>query len=55
MHENLISRTDLSNGYVAYRYRAGGTCRYTFEVDPNTDIIVAATWEGDAKHCIIIP
>lgn len=52
--EAFVDRTDLSNGNTAYRYRAGGSCRYTFEVDPN-DIIVDARWEGEATHCIIIP
>jgi hypothetical protein len=53
--EDLVSHITLPSGHVAYRYRAGGTCRYTFEVDPTTGIIVAATWEGEAQHCIIIP
>ncbi|HRK78162.1 MAG TPA: hypothetical protein PLQ95_06450 [Thiobacillus sp.] len=53
--EAFIGSINLSNGNIAYRYRAGGTCRYTFEVDPKTDIIVAASWEGEARHCIIIP
>lgn len=52
---DLIDRTELPNGYVAYRYLAGGTCRRIFEADPKTDIVVAARWEGEAKHCIIIP
>lgn len=53
--EAFLGSTNLSNGNITYRYRAGGTCRYTFEVDPKTNIIVAATWEGEAKHCIIVP
>jgi hypothetical protein len=54
-YDGLVSRTVLPNGHVAYKYRYQGTCRYTFEVDPKTDIIVAATWEGEAKHCAIVP
>ncbi|HRK78163.1 MAG TPA: hypothetical protein PLQ95_06455 [Thiobacillus sp.] len=52
---NLIDRTDLPNGHIAYKYRGQGTCRHTFEVDPKTDVIVVASWEGEARHCAIVP
>ncbi len=52
---DLIGSATLSNGNLAYKYRYQGTCTYTFEVDPKTNTIVAARWEGEAKHCIIIP
>jgi hypothetical protein len=55
MRENLVSRIDLSSGHVAYKYRYQGTCRYTFEVDPKSDLITAASWEGEARHCAIVP
>lgn len=55
LDEYLVSRTDLPSGHIAYKYRYQGTCRYTFEVDPKTDIIVAATWEGEERHCAIVP
>ncbi len=55
MKEELVDQRDLPNGHIAYKYRYQGTCRYTFEVDPMTDIIVAASWEGDARHCAIVP
>ena len=51
----FVSRTDLPNGHIAYKYRYQGTCRYTFEVDPGSGIIVAASWEGEARHCAIVP
>jgi hypothetical protein len=53
--EQLVDRVDLPTGHVTYKYRYQGTCRYTFEVDPKTDVIVAATWEGEARHCAIVP
>lgn len=54
-HQYLVNRTVLPNGNIAYKYRYQGTCRYTFEVDPKTDLIVAATWEGEARYCAIVP
>lgn len=51
----LIDQIELPNGNTAFKYHYQATCRYTFEVDPKTGIIVAARWEGEAKHCIIIP
>lgn len=53
--EDLVSRIELANRNVAYKYRYQGTCRYTFEVDPKTDLIVAVSWEGEARHCAIVP
>lgn len=49
------SVSHLPNGNVTYKIFRGGTCYSILEVDPKTDIIVAATWEGEAQHCIIIP
>ncbi|MBD3813530.1 MAG: hypothetical protein IE917_15095 [Betaproteobacteria bacterium] len=51
----FVSRTELPSGHIAYKYRYQGTCRYTFEVNPKTDLIVAASWEGEASHCAIVP
>lgn len=52
---NLVDRSELPNGHISYKYRGQGTCRHTFEVDPQTDLIVAARWEGEARHCAIVP
>ena len=56
----LVDRTELPNGHIAYRYPSytyerGGTCYRIYVVDPKTDIVVAVRWEGEAKHCIVIP
>lgn len=47
--------SSLPNGNNVYKVFRGGTCYSILEVDPKTDLIVAATWEGEARHCIIIP
>ena len=52
---DLVSRTELPNGHLSIKYRYQGTCRYSFEVDPKTDFIVAASWEGEERHCAIVP
>ena len=41
----------LPNGNVEYGFRARGTCRVYYEVDPKTRIIVSWRWEGLRKHC----
>jgi hypothetical protein len=54
---DLISSVKLPNGNTAYKYpyQNPSLCNYTFEVDSKTDIIIAVTWEGEEKHCILIP
>ena len=53
--ENLLSETELTNGHIIYKYRSWRTCRYMYEVDSKTDIIVSANWEGDKADCAITP
>jgi hypothetical protein len=55
MRKNLLSHIELQSGNVAYNYRYQDTCRYTSEVGPETDLIVAVSWKGEAQHCTIIP
>jgi hypothetical protein len=52
---NLVDRTELPTSNIAYKYRSQRTCRYTLEVDPKTDIIVATSWEGNERDCAIVP
>ena len=54
----LANKTILPNGHVEYTYdermdKYPHNCQYTFEVDPKTNIVVAARWMGD--RCIIVP
>lgn len=55
LSERKYTASSLPNGNMAYKVFRGGTCYSILEVDLKTDIIVAATWEGEARHCIIIP
>ena len=55
IQEYLVDSATLANGNATYKYRYQGTCRYTLEVDPKTDIIVATSWEGDERDCAIVP
>ena len=51
----LFGQTELSNGHVVYKYRDGGTCWHTLEVDHKTDTIVAVDWQGTKKDCFVMP
>ncbi|MHB1246634.1 MAG: hypothetical protein ACYCY1_16715 [Sulfuriferula sp.] len=51
----LLSTTKLPNGNVAYKYLGNGSCRWTFDVDPLTDIIRSVHWEGSELDCVIVP
>ena len=55
--EALIDVTRLPNGHAEYRYDYiyGRTCRYIFEVDPATHLIVGARFEGKDTDCVINP
>ena len=53
--EDLIDTTPLPNGNVEYRYQYLRTCRYIFEVDPATHLIVGARFEGKDTDCVINP
>lgn len=58
---NARSKITLFNGNVEYLYRMAPLkapaveipCEYTFEVNPETRIVVDARWKGD--HCFLIP
>ena len=53
--EDLIDVTRLPNGNAEYRYDYGRTCRYIFEVDPATHLIIGARFEGKDTDCVINP
>jgi hypothetical protein len=58
---NAKSKTILPNGNLEYMYRMAPSkapavevpCEYTFEVNPETGIIVDARWKGD--YCFLVP
>ena len=53
--EGLIDTTPLPNGHVEYRYKYLRSCRYMFEVNPATHLIVGARFEGKDTDCVINP
>jgi hypothetical protein len=62
--EHLISSRALPNGNIEKRYKRHkrtwgfgekGTCIQIYEIDPKTDIIVDAGFEGKKTDCVINP
>ncbi|WP_022665051.1 hypothetical protein [Desulfospira joergensenii] len=53
--KNLISSKLLPNGNIENKYKYKGTCRYMFEIDPKTQKIIAARFEGEKTDCVINP
>ena len=51
----FIKVVELQNGHQEYWYQYKRTCRYMFEVDPKTQIIVGARYEGREEDCTIVP
>ena len=55
-----LSITKLQNGNDEYRYELNGpnvrrpSCIRIFEVNPETKIILRATYEGNEKGCVIV-
>lgn len=56
MNERVLMRSrELPNGQIEYQYRFRGTCRYYFEVDSKTSVIVGWRFEGTEEDCAIVP
>lgn len=51
----LLGSRDLPNGNIENKYMDRGACRYFFEYDPATRIIVDWRFEGSEKDCVISP
>jgi hypothetical protein len=51
----LISEKTMSNGNVEYRYQYLRSCRYMFEIEPKSRVIVNARFEGKEFDCVINP
>lgn len=54
-YKSLVGSNSLPNGNIENKYRDRGTCRYFFEFDPETRIIVSWRFEGSEKDCVIAP
>ncbi|MHB8474524.1 MAG: hypothetical protein ACYDC8_17065 [Gammaproteobacteria bacterium] len=52
--ENLVGSKYLPNGNIEYEYRDRGACRYFFEVNPKTRIIISWRLKGE-EDCKINP
>jgi len=52
--ENFIKIVDLPNGNKEYWYKHGNKpCRCIYEVNPETQIIVGARFEGSESACAL--
>ncbi|MES1982085.1 MAG: hypothetical protein V4443_06375 [Pseudomonadota bacterium] len=51
--KDLIETKHLQNGNIENTYKYIRTCRYIFEVNPNSRSIVGARYEGSERDCII--
>lgn len=46
---------NLSNGNIENEYKWRGTCKYFFEFDPQTRIIVSWRFTGSEGDCTVAP
>lgn len=53
--QKLIGTRKLQNGNIENEYFLRGTCRYFYEIDPKTRLIVRFRFEGNVKDCGIVP
>jgi len=51
----LVNTIHLPNGNIENEYEFHGNCRYFFEIDANTQIIVGWRFEGSEQDCGIVP
>lgn len=51
----LIGSTTLPNGNIENEYRFRETCRYFFEVDPKSRVILRWRFQGTERDCQIVP
>ena len=53
--ERHVSVRTLDSGNVEHGYLFRRSCRYFFEVDQHTEVIVRWRFEGSEKDCAIAP
>jgi hypothetical protein len=53
--DRLISSKVLGNGNIENEYRWYGACRYFYEINPTTRVIVGWHFEGGQSECYINP
>lgn len=53
--DRYIGAKQLPNGNTENEYKLRGTCRYFFEFEPETHIIVGWRFAGSEQDCAIVP
>ncbi len=53
--DRYLGNTVLENGNIENEYKYIRTCRYFFEYDPETRIIVNWRFEGEESDCVVNP
>ncbi len=53
--DRLLGRKVLENGNIENEYEYTRTCRYFFEYDPETRIVVNWRFEGKESDCVVNP
>ncbi len=53
--DRLIASKTLGNGNVENEYRWYGDCRYFYEFNPGTRVIVSWRFEGSQSECRLNP
>lgn len=54
-NEDLVGTKMLPNGNIENKYKYRGTCRYYYEINPKSKLIVGARFEGNEADCVIVP
>jgi hypothetical protein len=52
---SFVKSVDLQSGHQEYWYASRNGCFYIFEVNPETQIIATARFEGTEDTCVIVP
>ncbi|MCG3115667.1 MAG: hypothetical protein LLH30_08325 [Candidatus Manganitrophus sp. SA1] len=52
---HFVKEVELQNGNKEYWFKMRKTCRYMFEVNPESGIVVGMRYEGTEETCAIVP
>ena len=53
--DRYIASKTLQNGNIENEYKFRGTCRYFFEFNPESRLVVNWRFEGSVRDCVIAP
>jgi len=51
--QTLIRAIKLPNGNIEFEYKRLRSCRYFYEIDSKTNIIISWRFEGETRDCTI--